>query len=208
MTDASRDDGDGRSEDETSDVPPSETPLPQRATLFGLTLAAAAVLPLAPDGRRFVDFIAESFRRSILEGILTTIGLGSPFLFGLAVAVGSALMRPEHAARLVRAPLSVLHSQLILVAGAVWLGGDALAALPLFGFSIVSGIFFAVHLASARASGHGPSFRWLVRWGAMMVLAIAAWARLQMFDGVSYGWGLSVVLASAAMLLRATAPEP
>lgn len=187
---------------------PIEPPLPKRVAWLGLALAGSAFLPLAPDGRRFVDFVLEAFSRSLLEGVLTVCGLGSPFLFGVATAVASQVPTPALAARLVRAPIAIMHSQLVLVAWTVFSRGDAIAALPLLGFSIVSGIYFAVHLASAGAGDRGPSLRWHIRWGAMLIMAIAAWARLQLFAGIFFGVALTLALLSAALLLRATRTEP
>lgn len=200
-------DDDALGEEHEADGPLPEPPLPGRTTIFGLTMAAAAFFPLLPDGRRFIDLVAEAFARSAVEGIITVIGLGSPFLFGLAVAIASRISVPAFASRIVRPPIAIMHSQLIIVAWFAFSSGMAVAGLPFLGFSIVSGIYFAIHLASARASGTGPTLRWHVRWGAMMVMAICAWGRLQMFGGIDFGWGLTIALGSAAMLLRATRPE-
>ena len=207
VTDDVTDDDVREDEANESDGPLPEPPLPGRAALFGLTLVSAAFFPLLPDGRRFVDLVLEAFSRGAVEGLITVVGLGSPFLFGLAVALASRIRVPAFASRIVRPPIAIMHSQLIIVAWFAWTSGSAIAALPFLGFSIVSGIYFAVHLASARASGAGPTLRWHVRWGAMMVMAISAWGRLQMFGGISFGWGLTIALGSAAMLLRATRVE-
>lgn len=200
-------DDDAHGQDFEDDGPLPEPPLPGRVTLFGLTMVAAAFFPLLPDGRRFIDLVVEAFGRSPVEGFITVIGLGSPFVFGLAVAIASRISVPAFASRLVRPPIAIMHSQLILVAWFAFSSGMAVAGLPFLGFSIVSGIYFAVHQASARASGTTPTLRWHVRWGAMMVMAICAWGRLQMFGGITFGWGLTIALGSAAMLLRATRPE-
>jgi len=183
-----------------------EAPLPGRTLIFGAALAFAAGLPLLPDGRCFLDLVRESFSRSLMEGALMLLGLGSPFVFGLAVVLAGRMANPAVGARIVRAPIAMMHSQLVLVAWALWKGGAALAALPLLGFSIASGIYFAAQVAMVDAQGRGPSLRFHIRWGAMIVLAIAAWARLQMFVGVYFGSALSVVIISAALLVRSTRP--
>jgi len=197
--------GDGEWDaDDEAEAPVREAPLPTSTMLFGVALMFSAGLPLLPDGRCFLDLVREAFSRSLLEGVLMLIGLGSPFVFGLAVAIATRVASPAVGARIVRVPIAMMHSQLVLVAWALWKGGVAMAALPLLGFSIASGIYFASQVAMVDAAGRGPSLRFHIRWGAMIVLAIAAWARLQMFVGVHFGVALTVVIAAAAMLLRST----
>ncbi|MEM6994599.1 MAG: hypothetical protein AAF721_29055 [Myxococcota bacterium] len=189
-----------------SQSPRSEAPLPGNARWFGLILAAAAFAPLLRDGTSFFDLVVLAFGRSALEGVLWIVGLGSPFLFGLAVA--AAVHLPPHVgARLVRVPIALLHGQLILVIWAIWSGGQGVATLPMLGFSIVSAVAFAVQLASGRAStGGSPSLRWHIQWGGMMIMAIILWCRLQLFAGIYFGWAPTVMLGATILLRRATQP--
>lgn len=193
-----------RSEPDDGADGPVEPPLGSTAPVLGLVLASGVFAGLLPDGRSFFDLIWAAFGRSLLEGIVMTFGFGSPFLFGLAVAVGALLPQPQLGARLVRGTLSLLHSQLILTAWSLFRAGGALAALPLLGFSVVSAVYFALHLASTRAGGRPPTLRWHIRWGCTILMGICAWARLQMFAGLSLGWAVTVVLGASALLLRVT----
>src|SRR5688572_17614180 len=114
--------------------------LPRRVAVLAIVLASTAALPIAPDGRSFLEYVREAFARSVLEGVLMVAGFGSPFLFGIAVAVASR-MEPVAAAQLVRGPIVMMHSQLLLVAWAVWKHGEAIAAGPMFLFAIASAIY-------------------------------------------------------------------
>ena len=78
----------------------------------------------------------------------------------------------------------------------------------LLGFAIVSGGFFVVHHArtSAAAGGmretgpRGPTQRWLVRWGATVIVAICGWIRLQMLIDVRFGWAIELMLGACVMM--------
>lgn len=177
-----------------------------RIALLGVALAATAALPIAPDGKSFVHFVLASFQRSILEGLLMVAGFGSPFLFGIAVAVASR-MTPEAGAQLVRAPIAMMHSQLVLVAWAVWRHGEAIAAGPMFLFAIVSAGYLALSSAKKRAEDRGPSLEWSIRWGATIVAAVCMWSRIQMFGGVKLGLAIDVAWLCAAMLVLLTTPR-
>src|SRR5690606_37493838 len=126
-----------------------------RVMVLGGVLAATAALPIAPDGKSFVQYVLDSFQRSMLEGLLMVAGFGSPFLFGIAVAI-STRMTPEAGAQLVRAPIAMMHSQLVLVTWAVWRHGEAIAAGPMFLFAIVSGLYLLLGLAKKRAEDKPP----------------------------------------------------
>jgi hypothetical protein len=170
---------------------------------LGLVLAATAALPLAPDGRSFLHFVAAAFSADPLSGLLTLVGLGSPFLFGLAVLLATRLSDPV-ASRVLRWPIAMMHSQLVLVSWAVWRGGDAVAAFPMFGFALTSAIYFLWISGRARAEGEGlgPSPGWLVRWGATIVAAICMWARIQMFGPIKLGVAIDAAwLCAAGMVL-------
>lgn len=186
-------------------TPPSPR-LPGRVALLGAILAGTAALPIAPDGSSFIDYVRMAFGRGALEGLLMVAGFGSPFLFGLAVAAASR-MTPQAGARLVRAPIAMMHSQLLLVAWAVWRHGEAIAAGPMFLFAIVSAIYLALSSAKRRAEDTGPSLQWSVRWGAMVVASICMWARIQMFGAVKLGVAIDAAWLCAAGIVLLMTPR-
>jgi hypothetical protein len=180
-----------------------------RVAILGLVLAATSALPLSPDGQSFVQHAWAAFGRGALEGLLMVAGFGSPFLFGLAVALATRWAPDVIAPRLVRTPIAMMHSQLLLVSWAVWRFGDAVAAFPMFGFALVSSVYFVWSSARVRAEGEGtgPSVAWLVRWGAMIVAAVCMWARIQMFGVVKLGVAIDVAwLCAAGMILLLRRP--
>jgi hypothetical protein len=186
--------------------------VPRSAAVLGLVLFACAFLPLTPAGRSFVAVLRDTFADSVLHGLVMAVGFGSPFLFGLGVAVGTWMRDDEIAARLVRNPVTMLHSQLILIAWVLWRSDDdAVATLPLLGFAVVSGLYLVRHSALERASGRSPSFAWTVRWGAMMIAAVAGWLLLQRTAGLHMGRAVEVAGLCAlglALRVRPQSPDP
>lgn len=174
---------------------------PRSVALLSLALVGSAALPWTPSGESFLSLLLDAFSGHLLEGLLTLVGFGSPFLFGLAVVIGVVLLPPGTAKKVVRVPIAFMHSQLLLVALVIFFAGDAVASAALLGFAAVSGVRLAFHTASRTASGPGPSFVWYVRWGAMVIAAVGAWAELQRIDGVALGWGLHVALGSALLIV-------
>lgn len=174
------------------------------AAVLGLMLFACAFLPLTPAGRTFVQVALEAFREGVMPGVVTVLGFGSPFLFGLAVAVGTWRGDDEAAARLVRGPVTMMHSQLLLVAWMIWRHGDAVASLPLLLFAVVAGLHVVQHSAAERAAGRSASFRWYVRWGATVIVAVAGWLWLQRSVGLTMGRAVDVAgLCALGLVLRA-----
>src|SRR5690606_9867708 len=86
--------------------------------------------------------------------------------------------------------------------------GQGLLPSALLGFSIVSGGYFVLHHArtSAMAGGHeaptsrGPTQRWLIRWGATVIVAVCGWMRLQMLNDVRMGWAVELMLCACVMM--------
>lgn len=176
--------------------------------LFGVGLASSAALPWTSDGTTFVDLVIEAYGRSVLEAMLLVLGFGSPFLFGLASAIGILFIAPAIARRVVRFPIAFMHSQMLLVAIMVMTARDEfVAAVALLGFAIASGLRFAMHTARTRAEGAGPSFAWYVRWGAVIVVGMGGWLELQRVGGLELGLGLHVALASAVLVLVSLGPS-
>lgn len=191
---------------------PSPAPLlPRSATLLGVALFACAWLPLTPGGRSFARVAIETFGEGVMEGLVMLVGMGSPFLFGLAVAIGSTSRDDQQAASLVRTPVTMMLSQLLLLAWIMWRRGDMIAALPLLLFAVVSSLYVIQHSASTRASGRPASFAWYVRWGATVVAAVAGWLLLQRVGGLRMGVAVQIGgLCALGLLARArpVAPPP
>jgi hypothetical protein len=178
--------------------------VPRTAAVLGLLLFACAFLPLTPAGRTFLQVVRDTFSEGVLHGVMMVVGFGSPFLFGLAVAVGVWMGDETAAARLVRSPVTMMHSQLLLVAWVIWRQDeDAVASLPLLLFAVVSGLYVVQHSASERAAGRSPSFAWYVRWGATVIAAVAGWLWLQRTAGLEMGRAVEVAgLCALGLVVR------
>lgn len=173
------------------------------AAILGLALFGCCLLPLTPAGRTFVEVVVDTFAEGVFAGIIMVVGYGSPFLFGLAVAVGGRSSSDASAASLVRGPVTMMHSQLLLVAWMIWRHGDAVASLPLLLFAVISGFYVVQHSASERASGRHASFRWYVRSGALLIVAVAGWLWVQRLAGFSMGVAIDVAgLCALGLMLR------
>lgn len=184
--------------------PPSA---PRLAAVLGALLFASALLPLTPAGRSFVQVVRDTFAEGPLAGVVMTLGFGSPFLFGLGVALGVWQRSDATATRLVRNQVTMMHSQLILVAWMVWRQGEGVvAALPLLLFAVGSGLYLVQRSASERASGRTPSFAWMVRWGAMVIAAVAGWLVLQRSAGLAMGYAVHVAGMCAVGLVALVRP--
>lgn len=174
--------------------------------LCGAAIVAAALLPLAPDGSSFIAMLRAELARGLLDGVLMLAGFGSPFLFGLAVAIVASPKLRKHADEIVRTPIGLVHGQLLLVGFVVWRDGRAIAALPLFGFAVVGAIAYA--FSGSRAPGgkrlplHGT-----VRWGALVIAGVAAWCRLQRAGGLDLGIAVDVVLGASLLLALLSRPR-
>lgn len=197
-------------------VAPDSPLLPRSATLLGIALFACAWLPLTPGGRSFFAVAAQTFDEGFMAGVVMVIGMGSPFLFGLAVALGSLRRDDQQAAALVRTPVTMMLSQLLLLSWLIWRSGDMVAGFPLLAFAVVSSVYVIQHSASSRAAGRPATFAWYVRWGAMVVSAIAGWLLLQRVGGLQMGvavqigglCGLGLVLRTQPGMQAVVRPEP
>jgi len=199
-------------EDELADaVAEPARELPRTLVIPATILVGAIAAPLTPDGFSFAQLLQAAFLRNPLEGLITLIGFGAPFCFGMIVlllALDYRRLPPAIGERVLIANLSLLHSQLFLVAAMLFWRGQGMLPSALLGFALVSGGFFVVHHArtSAIAGGHlaphsrGPTQRWLVRWGATVIVAICGWMRLQMLIDVRFGWAIELVLGACVMM--------
>lgn len=185
-----------------------EQPLPKLVSATGLLLAATSVMPWTPEGLSFFDLLRGEFSRGVLEGFLMLVGFGSPFLFGLTVAMAPVTLPPAVARQIVRVPIAFMHSQLVLVMIVLTMAGAGVATLPMLGFALVSGVFLAMHTARTHAEGGGPRVGWYARWGGMVVAAIGAWMELQQAGDLSFGWGLHIALAAGLAMVALLARTP
>lgn len=188
-----------------SEPVPTSPSVPRLAAVLGAVLFGCAFLPLTPAGRSFAQVVIDTFGDGVLAGVVMVAGFGSPFLFGLGVALGVWQREDAAATRLVRSPVTMMHSQLLLVAWVIWRNdGDAVASLPLLLFAAVSGLYLVQHSASEKASGREPSFAWTVRWGATVIAAIAGWLLLQRTAGLTMGHAVHVAgLCALGLVLLA-----
>lgn len=200
-------------EDELADavVEPFQS-LPKALVFPALILFAAIAAPLTPDGHSFAQLLYWAFVHNPLEGLIMLLGFGAPFCFGAIVLAAAWLSDTEPqvqelARRVLVANLSLLHAQLLLVAFFMWRNALGMAPLALLGFAAVSGSYFVVRHARAAAEAgtitdagqlrrNGPKLRWLVRWGATVIVAICGWIRLQLLVGVQLGWAIELMLAA------------
>jgi hypothetical protein len=196
--------------DDTVNAMPASTSssVPRSAAVFGLLLFACAFLPLTPAGRSFVEVVRDTFTEGVMQGVVMLVGFGSPFLFGLGVALGVMRNGDAVAARLVWSPVTMMHSQLLLVAWVIWRqDADAVASLPHLLFAVASGIYLVRHSAAERAAGRSPSFAWTVRWGAMVIAAVAGWLLLQRAAGLTMGRAVEVAGMCALGLALRVRPQ-
>jgi hypothetical protein len=189
--------------------------VPRLGAVLGATLFGCAFLPLTPEGRSFAQVVLDTFGDGVLAGVVMVVGFGSPFLFGLGVALGVWQRDDEVATRLVRSAVTMMHSQLLLAAWVIWRNdADAVAPLPLLLFAAGSGLYLVQHSAAHKAAGRVPSFAWTVRWGAMVIAAVAGWLLLQRTGGLEMGRAVHVAglcalgLVALARPQRAAAAEP
>lgn len=179
--------------------------LPVSLTLPALGLLAAIVLPLHPDGYSFAQLLYVALQHGLIDAIVMLLGFGAPFCFGAIVLVLAGLgprVRTDLGVRALIVNLSLLHAQLVLVAGMLWSRGEGVMPLAFLGFALVSGGYLIVQHARASASDvdQAATQRALVRWGATMIVAICGWIRLQMLIGVQLGWAIEVMLAAGVMM--------
>lgn len=191
---------------------PGEPRLPWPTGVAALGLAGAAAAPIRPDGGSFLNILEEAFRHgSALEGIMTLVGFGSPFLFGLAVSVGAFALRPAVAAGVLRPILAMMHAHLLLVAWVLFQKGAGVATGPLAAFAAASAGVFMTRSAAQQARGRRPTGVWMARWGATVIAGVAAWMRLQRSDGNALGWAVELALVSSVLMvltLRGRPPAP
>lgn len=168
---------------------------------FGLALA------LAPKGGRELD----ATPAATADAPESDVG-ASDAEDGFDAVSASSGMGAELWRRMAHGLLSLLHAQLVLTAWVVARAGVGIAAWPLFGFAVVSGFHFAsqsgrMSAESEKLAGAPPPAWWLARWGAVMIVGIAGWLRLQSLVGLGLGFaveaaGLCGMLVAWRLTLR------
>lgn len=172
----------------------------------GLVIVAAAALPITPTGQSFLTLLRNELDRGLVFGLLMLAGFGSPFLFGLAVAIaGWTRVRATTAVVLVRVPVACLHAHLLLVSFVLWRHEQGIATLPLLGFAVVGALGFAF---ASRRRPAVLELRRNLEWGASTIAGVAAWCRLQRLAGLELGLAVDVVLAAALVLALAAHTLP
>lgn len=178
-----------------------------------LTLVGTILAPLTPGGTSFLGVVAEVAERSWAEAGLFVLSFGGPWLFGLGLALAAAARGSALPRWLLHSALALFQAQLFLWSMRAWMAGFGVAPGALFGFSVVSAIYLMYFSAKAAAEGEGqgPTLRWLANWGALLVIAVAAWLRLQVAAGLRMGPALEIAVTACVLIMLATRrrrPDP
>jgi hypothetical protein len=171
--------------------------------VVGLTLFATIALPIVGGEASLLDLLLRAAQDNLLGAIILLVMLGSPQLFGLAVALAWVTGEEE----IVRGPLTwlvaILQGLLVLF-GVNLVGAPVTGSLALLGFALVTGLYLPYAAGEAAASQRGRlSLRWYMRWGALLIVGFGLWVRLQMVGVVAPA--IDVAIGSAALLLASLA---
>ncbi len=178
-------------------------PLPQ--ALLGLTLFASIALPLTRAGLSLLDILLRMLGDSPMGALVFLIMFASPQLFGLGVALGGLLRSRGAVEALVTAPVIVLQGMTALTGMSLVSAPNTVAPLAYVGFAAVTSLHYLY--ASANAPG-GLGMRWHLRQGALLVVGLGLWLRLQALGGASLGIAVDVATVAAALLLTSLARDP
>ena len=187
----------------------SRPPLPLSQVVPGLTLFASIALPLTRDGLSLLDVFLRLVAANPIGGLTFLVMFASPQLFGLAVALAGVVRDERRALLGVQVPLAILQA-MVFLAGITVVGNTrVLAPWSLLGFALISsGYYLYASGEAAAASRGGLSLRWHVRWGALLVVGLGGWLRLQATRGLHLGIALDVATISAAVLLALSVRVP
>jgi hypothetical protein len=181
--------------------------LPRHAAVFGLTLFASIALPLF-GGVSVLEWLTRIFGRDPVGAVMALLTFGSPFLFGLAVAVAGVTRDRDVAAALIKFPLALVHAMLALYAVFVARVPGVPLRWSFVGFAVVACIYFIYAHAEAEAADRPLGPRWLARWGGVVLAGAGVWLQFQTFGHHPAGSGLYVALAAAVLLAVAVPREP
>lgn len=173
--------------------------------VLGLTLFATIALPITTDGPSLLDFLLHVGRQNPVQALVLLGMLGSPHLFGLAVAY-AGISREDVAVRAtVTWTVAIMQGMIVMFAVNIS-GAEVVAPLALLGFAVVTGLYLPFASGEAAASSRERlSLRWYVRWGALLIVGVGLWLRLQAMAGLAVGPAIDVALATAALLLASLA---
>ena len=186
--------------------------LPGSVRLAGIVLTLTVFLPFSPAGVPFWKLALEAFDSSVVMGLLVTFGFGSPFWLGLAFSLSPKGQGQDKNSstwwwrRIAQILTSLMHAQLILVSWSLARAGIGIASWSLFGFALVSGIYYAssngrIAAEAESMGGAPPPCRWITRWSCTIIVMVVAWLRLQVGDGLSMGIALEAGGLAAAFIV-------
>lgn len=185
----------------------SSPALPRHAAVFGLTLFAGIALPLY-GGVSVLEWLARIFGRDPLGAVMALLTFGSPFLFGLAVAIASLVRDRDLAAAIIKFPLSLVHAMLALYAFLVARAPGVPLRWSFVGFVVVACLYYIYAHAEAEAADRPLGPRWLARWGGVIVAGAGLWLQFQTVGSRPAGPALYVAIAGAALLAVTVSREP
>ena len=178
----------------------------RRAGVLGALLAGCVLLPVDPDtGLSVFDFLIRMLRDDLVSGLLLTLTLGLPYVFGVLVAM-HGLGSGRFGAWGIRSANDLLVVEVFLLGLNLANGGRGIAPYALLG---VSGSAMLARLGEFFASRVRPTPpMFFIRWGALLIAATFAWFRVQFIGGdVRPGIAITATAVCAA-LLAATAAVP
>lgn len=182
--------------------------VPRHSAVLGLTMFACIALPLVDD-TSVLDWLVSVVQREPISALSFLVTIGSPFLFGLAVAFAGVLRDPGLAASTIRLPLVFVHTTLALYAFILARWPDPVPLRwPFVGFVAVASAGFLFQNAAADAAGRPLGPRFLARWGGVLVAGAAAWIHLHTVNGRPFGPALTLLLIAAALLAATTPRDP
>lgn len=177
-------------------------PLPQ--ALLGLTIFASIALPLTRTGLSLLDILLRMLVDSPMGALVFLIMFASPQLFGLGVAVGGLLRDRGAVEACVQVPVIVLQGMTTITGLSLISAPRAIAPLAFVGFAAVTSGHYLYASAHATERG-GLGLRWHLRHGALLIVGLGLWLRLQSLGGANLGIAVDVATAAAALLLTSLA---
>jgi hypothetical protein len=178
-------------------------PLPQ--ALLGLTIFASIALPLTRDGLSLLDIFLRLLVDSPIGALTFLIMFASPQLLGLGIAIGGLLRDRGAAEALVMTPTIVLQGMTALTGMSLVSAPRTVAPLAYVGFAAVTSLRYLHAAANAQA---GLGLRWHMRHGALLIVGLGLWLRLQSLGTGRLGLAIDVATAAAALLLTSLARDP
>ncbi len=182
-----------------------DSALPWPCGVLGALLFGCALLPLDDDsGFSIIDVVLLVMRDDVIAGLLLSLTLGLPFLFGLVVAVHVATRRTFGTTAL-RGAAMLLLIEVTLLAMTLANQGEGIAPWALLGVSGSALLGMLGEAMRARVDGIPTAPAFHVRWGAVLIAATFGWLRLQFIDHEPPGLAVVATCLCAALLAGAAA---